>query len=406
MSNRKDLNMKFLILLIFTVLLDNCYAESEPVETRNGKVLPVFQVVRFPNDPCVISGGTKNGTCYTTEECSNKGGTNGGSCASGFGVCCTFTLGCGASSSENCTYFEVATAPTGPCTAEICKINSNICQMRLDFTNFVITGPSTVTVSNALMTAGVVGSAGKAVSSRGNCQTDAFTVSGGTIVPELCGTLTGDHLYFDTTQDCHDLAFSIGQAGNGATAATTRSFNIKVTQIACNSVGRAPDGCLQYITDTTSTGIIKTFNFDQGVHLANQFQQICFRREAGNCRICYSADAVGDVNLGGKATKVVTKGELGCCGYGAKGTKSTGAYDCLFIPGAEAVNNGAMAADCQAGGLKGLAVVTGTTAATVCSAQQPFRIAFKSDAFEYTAAGAIADPASHGFKLRYWQMTC
>ena len=31
------------------------------------------------------------------------------------------------------------------------------------------------------------------------------------------------------------------------------------------------------------------------------------------------------------------------------------------------MNNGAMAADCQAGGLKGLAVVTGTTAATVCS---------------------------------------
>ena len=58
---------------------------------------------------------------------------------------------------------------------------------------------------------------------------------------------------------------------------------------------------------------------------------------------------------------------MGCCGYGAKGTKSTGAYDCLLIPGAEAVNNGAMAADCQAGGLKGLAVVTGTTAATVCS---------------------------------------
>ena len=25
----------------------------------------MFQVVRFPNDPCVISGGSKNGTCYT-----------------------------------------------------------------------------------------------------------------------------------------------------------------------------------------------------------------------------------------------------------------------------------------------------------------------------------------------------
>merc|ERR1719225_1842890 len=142
MSNRQDLNMKFLILLIFTVLLDNCYAnidESKPVETRNGKVLPVFQVVRFPNDPCVISGGSKNGTCYTAEECSNKGGTNAGSCASGFGVCCTFTLGCGGSSSENCTYFDSATTvATGSCKAKICPCNDNICQMRLDFNRFII----------------------------------------------------------------------------------------------------------------------------------------------------------------------------------------------------------------------------------------------------------------------------
>ena len=50
-----------------------------------------------------------------------------------------------------------------------------------------------------------------------------------------------------------------------------------MSQIDCNSEQLAPDGCLQYITGTTSTGIIKTFNFDQGVHLANQFQQICFR---------------------------------------------------------------------------------------------------------------------------------
>lgn len=400
--------MKFLILLIFTVILAEGYAdESKPIETdRSGKILPVFQIVRFPNDACVISGGTKNGTCYTAEECSNKGGTNGGSCASGFGVCCTFTLGCGATSSENCTYFEVATAPTGPCAGKVCKCNSNICQMRLDFTNFAITGPSTVSTSIGLLLAGDINvTAGKKVSNRGNCFTDAFSVSGGTIVPELCGTLTGDHLYFDTTQDCHDLNLAIGQKGVGVTAAATRSFNIKVTQISCNSDQLAPEGCLQYFEGTSGTGIIKTFNFDNGIHLANQFQQICFRREAGNCRICYSADAVGDVNLGGKGTKIVTKGDLGCCGYGADGMKSTGAYDCILIPGAEAKDNGAMAPDCQAGGLKGLGVVTGATAATVCSKTQPFRIAFKSDGFEYTTE-AIGDIASHGFKLRYWQMTC
>ena len=70
---------------------------------------------------------------------------------------------------------------------------------------------------------------------------------------------------------------SINKKSNQSLKMSTHAIFFQVTQIACNSVGRAPDGCLQYITDTTSTGIIKTFNFDQGVHLANQFQQICFR---------------------------------------------------------------------------------------------------------------------------------
>ena len=46
-----------------------------------------FQIVRFVNGPC--NGGTKNGTCFTSAECSAVGGTNAGSCANGFGVCCT-----------------------------------------------------------------------------------------------------------------------------------------------------------------------------------------------------------------------------------------------------------------------------------------------------------------------------
>ena len=39
------------------------------------------------------------------------------------------TLGCGASSSENCTYFEVTGANDGPCSAEICKCSDDICQV-------------------------------------------------------------------------------------------------------------------------------------------------------------------------------------------------------------------------------------------------------------------------------------
>ena len=128
--------------------------------------------------------------------------------------------------------------------------------MRLDFTNFVISGPSTLTASLGKQTAGVAIGAGVAFSLRGNCFTDSFTVSGAPGVPELCGTLTGEHskcillsglflpmtlfkvksnvncssftVYFDADNECHDLSFNVGQAGIGVTAAATRSFNIKV----------------------------------------------------------------------------------------------------------------------------------------------------------------------------------
>merc|ERR1711990_179234 len=138
---RTSVNMKVFGVLVLVVVL--CRANSNKAEEiRESKLLPVFQVVRFPNDPCTVTGGPKNGTCYTAEECSNKGGTNGGSCASGFGVCCTFTLNCGGTSSENCTYFDSSTSVnTGACRARICPINTNICQIRLDFSTFVITGP-------------------------------------------------------------------------------------------------------------------------------------------------------------------------------------------------------------------------------------------------------------------------
>ena len=52
-------------------------------------VIAIYIYYRFPNLSCYVQGGTKNGTCYTAEECLSKGGTNDGSCAEGFGVCCT-----------------------------------------------------------------------------------------------------------------------------------------------------------------------------------------------------------------------------------------------------------------------------------------------------------------------------
>ena len=94
-----------------------------------------------------------------------RNGVNGGTCASGFGVCCicnvlvnmhkefhnriiyTVNRGCGATTSENCTFFEVSlnNVRPGQCSLQVCPCNSNICQIRLDFNTFVIAGPSTST---------------------------------------------------------------------------------------------------------------------------------------------------------------------------------------------------------------------------------------------------------------------
>ena len=57
---------------------------------RQGRVLPLFTIVRFGNTACDADVTARNGTCYTAAECASKGGTSSGTCASGFGVCCTF----------------------------------------------------------------------------------------------------------------------------------------------------------------------------------------------------------------------------------------------------------------------------------------------------------------------------
>ena len=65
--------------------------------------------------------------------------------------------------------------------------------MRLDFSSFVITGPSTSSVSLGLMLAGEYNPGGVAVSDRTQCQTDTFTITNQVTVPMICGTNSGFH---------------------------------------------------------------------------------------------------------------------------------------------------------------------------------------------------------------------
>ena len=82
------------------------------------------------------------GTCYAATECQALGGSSMGQCASGFGVCCTFSGGCGGTTSINNTYFSGSSSDTAsPCIFSVCKVSSDVCQIRLNFDNFEISQP-------------------------------------------------------------------------------------------------------------------------------------------------------------------------------------------------------------------------------------------------------------------------
>jgi len=83
-------------------------------------------------------------------------------------------------------------------------------------------------------------------------------------------------VYFDASNGCHDLAFQFGQTGLGNTI-PTRAFSIKVTQYACSHNNLAPPGCTQYFYGGAGTGVMKSFNYDGGIHLAEQKQVNCVR---------------------------------------------------------------------------------------------------------------------------------
>merc|ERR1719323_20365 len=78
--------------------------------------------------------------------------------------------------------------------------------------------------------------------------------------------------------------------------ADNRLWNIKVTQIPCNTAWTADNNCQQYFTGVS--GSVKSFNFDQ-LDAANQWlvgtYDVCVRPEQGYCSICW--EGCQDMNV-------------------------------------------------------------------------------------------------------------
>lgn len=368
--------------LAFLVAFATCTKAEDDI--RDEKLISTFQVVRFPNDNCVGSN-SRNGTCYTSQECSSKGGTSAGSCADGFGVCCTFVVNtCGGSSSENLTVWDApSTVPSGACTLDIMPVSDDICSLRLDFTIFVITGPSTWSLPQLKRQMGTpvidyetanYGNVGNAMTT--NCHTDAFYTRGpspSTNPPLVCGTLTGEHMYLEADSDRgNKLWFVFADHGTddttqvtmtrGVATLATRDWDITISQIECTSPTLPPAGCTKYYWANSGRAYLFNYGYKAAVaaanvHLGQQHERMCIRRERGMCTGCFAADAAiafGLTSPGETAEQDQHNTAAGgCCGYWtidavtiaitAAGQATQGiatdegaqiGWDCIIIPGA------------------------------------------------------------------------
>jgi len=252
-------------------------------EKRTDRMFSLFNVVKFTNSPCQAkSSGDLQGVCFTEKECSDRGGTEDGNCAAGFGRCCVFRNSvCGATVSENCTYVEnpgfpnayTGTVP-GTCAFTVNRMQTDIAQIRLDFTNMKMGNPNA---------GGGVG---------GICDGDKLDIAAGATnlvvkTPTLCGVNTGQHVYVDagTANAATTLTFEM-------VAASTATWRVKVSQLASNSMYKAPNGCLQYFMGIKNT--VTSFNFGTGTgdcnpncNLQPLNYNVCFRQEKGMCSMQY-----------------------------------------------------------------------------------------------------------------------
>lgn len=255
---------------------------------RKEKSFSLFSVVTFKNAECNIkSTPTIKGTCMTSTECTDKGGSADGNCAASFGVCCLLRVSkCGTAVTRNCTYLEnpgyststaYTAATTTTCTNTVTG-SSDICHIRLDFTDVVLQQPSTA----------------------GVCTATILTITGGTSAtssfakpPVVCGTLTGQHMYLDSARATTAATIAMTHG----TGAGVNKWRIKVTQIGCSSPTRPHQGCLQWFYGS-HRHTVKSFNWDgtsahtTGGLLHNTAYSMCFRQEAGTCGTTYQMTPV------------------------------------------------------------------------------------------------------------------
>lgn len=154
----------------------------------------------------------------------------------------------------------------------------NVCQLRLDFEDFVLAQPD----------------------ENGQCTTDSFMVrtTVGERLPIICGENTGQHMYIDMGRgSANPVVLSVVSNGERM----THKWRIKISMIPCNNLEMAPSGCMQYFRSPSA--VVKSFNFGPRIdtrarYLSNLRYTSCVRVEENFCTIKWEADYPGAFSFG------------------------------------------------------------------------------------------------------------
>merc|ERR1712223_1834875 len=365
----KKMESKFIIAFFALIAINIIKAENVKEAGKEGKMFSLFSVVSFKNVGCSTTSTTgsknRNGTCYTSSECTSKGGTASGNCAAGFGVCCLFLYKTGSEDvSQNCSYIQNPNYPSayGSTTSiywNVKKCSKDICTIRLDFCTFTTAGPTGTTDGST---------------PNPDTTMDTFTITTSPTqypIPLIAGENTGEHVYIEIGQD--STAFTKLTFAIGSRTTVSRVWEIKVTQLECWSKSRPHDtGCLQYYTGTT--GRITSFNFAQSSssnyqHLHSQNYNICVRKEAGYCCVqYYPCSDTSSWSISAQATTAQTSTncvtDLLLINGGALACSNTNYYD----------------SENKFCGAKFSAAQGGNINAAICDCTTPFNIQFVTNA--------------------------
>ena len=77
-------------------------------------------------------------------------------------------------------------------------------------------------------------------------------------------------MYVNLETNCIDFSVFVGTSND------VSKWTILITQWTVDFNNLAPEGCLQWYFGNM-TGVVRSFNFDGGLHLASQDQNICVR---------------------------------------------------------------------------------------------------------------------------------